>query len=65
MGADAYNEQLSLRRAQAVAQVLVNVGIPQTNISVQGYGNSKPLLASNASAVRKENRRVAVIVPVQ
>lgn len=65
VGADAYNEQLSLRRAQAVAQVLINAGIPQTNISVQGYGNSKPLPANNTSALRKENRRVAVIVPVQ
>lgn len=64
VGAAAYNEQLSLRRAQAVAQVLINAGIPKDNVSVHGYGHSRPLPMVSTNAVRKENRRVAVIIPV-
>ncbi len=64
VGGDDYNERLSLRRAQAVAQVLTEVGIPQANISVHGYGHSRPLTHSDIQAGRRENRRVAIIVPV-
>ncbi|MNH45695.1 Outer membrane porin F precursor [compost metagenome] len=64
LGADAYNERLSLRRAHAVAQVLAEAGIPQANIAVHGYGSSRPLSYSDIQARRKENRRVAIIVPV-
>lgn len=63
LGGDAYNERLSLRRAQAVAQVLAEAGIPQANIAVHGYGRSRPLPPSSIQGNRKENRRVAIIVP--
>lgn len=64
VGAAAYNEQLSLRRAQTVAQVLINAGIPKENVSVYGYGHTRPLPLTGTNAVRKENRRVAVVIPV-
>lgn len=62
-GSDAYNERLSLRRAQAVAQVLSEVGIPPAGIAVQGLGRSRPLVSGSTDSGRRENRRVAVIVP--
>ena len=68
-GSDTYNERLSLRRAQAVAQALAEAlaeaGIERGHISVRGYGRSRPLVTSGPEGARKENRRVAIIVPVQ
>lgn len=64
-GSDTYNERLSLRRAQAVAQALAEAGIERGHISVRGYGRSRPLVTSGPEGARKENRRVAIIVPAQ
>jgi diguanylate cyclase (GGDEF)-like protein len=64
-GSDAYNERLSLRRAQAVAQALAEAGMERGHISVRGYGRSRPLVTSGPEGARKENRRVAIIVPAQ
>lgn len=64
-GSPDYNERLSLRRAQAVAQVLAEAGIPRERIDIRGYGASRPLVIGTSEAARQENRRVALIVPVQ
>lgn len=64
-GSSDYNERLSLRRAQSVAQVLAETGIPRERIDVRGYGASRPLVAGTSEAARQENRRVALIVPAQ
>ena len=64
-GSDAYNEELSSRRANAVAQYLVSQQLDGQRFSVQGFGESQPI-ASNASASGKaQNRRVEIqIVPL-
>lgn len=59
-GSDAYNLKLSERRAQAVADVLTEAGIPKPNIEVKGLGSASPLTSGNAA----ENRRVAIVVPL-
>ena len=64
-GSPDYNERLSLRRAQAVAKVLEEAGIPRERIDVRGYGASRPLATGTSEAARQENRRVALIVPAQ
>ena len=64
-GNDMYNERLSLRRAQAVAQVLAEAGMERGRISVRGYGRNRPLVTGGPEGTRKENRRVAIIVPAQ
>ena len=65
-GSVAYNEALSLRRAQAAAAVLVEAGLAKEHVSVRGFGKSRPLAVSGAlDAKRKENRRVSIIVPAQ
>ena len=43
IGSAAYNSQLSLRRAQAVAQYLVQLGIPPAAISEAGNGETRPV----------------------
>ncbi|WP_341478042.1 OmpA family protein [Serratia marcescens] len=39
-GEDSYNDQLSLRRADAVADLLASVGIPRANIETRGMGGA-------------------------
>lgn len=59
-GTDADNNALSVRRAEAVKRWLGGHGIAATRISVQGYGESKPV-ASNADASgQQRNRRVVI-----
>ncbi|WP_244507219.1 OmpA family protein [Pseudomonas panipatensis] len=58
-----YNRQLSLRRAQAVAQVLRGVGLREENLQVIGRGMEQPVADNKTAAGRQENRRVSIIVP--
>lgn len=62
-GARAYNERLSLRRAQTVARVLTEAGLPADRIDTVGLGASRPVVQGTSAASRRENRRVAIIVP--
>ena len=65
-GSDAYNERLSLRRAQAAADVLVEAGLPKSEMRVLGFGKARPLaLSGTLERRRQENRRVSIIVPAQ
>lgn len=59
-GAKAYNDRLSLRRAQTVRSYLESHGLHAGQYEVHGYGFSKPV-ASNATAEgRAKNRRVEI-----
>ncbi len=61
VGSDAYNRDLSLRRAEAVQRALAERGIAPSRVQVSGLGKAYPV-ASNASAEgRQRNRRVEVI----
>lgn len=64
-GTAEYNERLSLRRAQAVAQVLADSGIELDNMEVRGLGAKYPVATGTSEAARQENRRVSLTVPVQ
>ncbi|CAM3868308.1 OmpA family protein [Serratia silvae] len=61
-GEDSYNDQLSLRRANAVADVLAGIGIPRANIETRGMGKRQPVASNATSSGRVENRRVAIVV---
>lgn len=61
-GPDGYNQELSMRRAKAVASALEVRGVRSGRISAKGYGESQPV-ADNADAVGKSlNRRVEVAI---
>lgn len=62
-GTRKYNEELSLRRARAVADLLVAAGILPGNVEVQGFGFDRPLVQNGSHADHQENRRVAIVVP--
>lgn len=61
-GAD-YNRQLSERRALAVANALVEGGMPRARLRAEGLGDTQPIESNATRDGRAENRRVAVIVP--
>jgi outer membrane protein OmpA-like peptidoglycan-associated protein len=65
VGRPDYNQRLSMGRAQAVAQVLIGIGMPQGNLNVRGLGMTKPVADNKTEAGRQENRRVVIIVPVE
>ncbi|HEX4242810.1 MAG TPA: OmpA family protein [Steroidobacteraceae bacterium] len=61
-GSDAYNEDLSQRRADAVKQALVMRGITPSRIGTEGYGKAYPVASNNESGGRQLNRRVEVVI---
>ncbi len=58
IGSAAYNMQLSLRRAQAVADYLVKHGISPARLKVKGYGFTRPVASNDTPEGRALNRRV-------
>ena len=61
-GSPAYNQGLSQRRGQNVAAELVRNGVPQSAITVQGLGESRPLVATADGVREPQNRRVEIML---
>ena len=57
-GDEAYNKELSARRAQAVADYLITSGLSPDLFTVQGLGKSQLLDPGNTSEAHSKNRRV-------
>lgn len=65
-GSAAYNEQLSQRRADAVAKVLVSEhGVEASRVSAKGYGEADPVASNEAIEGRAKNRRVVAEISSQ
>jgi outer membrane protein OmpA-like peptidoglycan-associated protein len=62
IGTADYNQRLSLRRAQAVANVVTAAGMPVSNVQARGLGASRPVASNGTAAGRAENRRVAIVI---
>ena len=60
-----YNQQLSVRRANSVAEVLVQAGLPAASVSVRGRGKTAPVASNQTAAGRAQNRRVAIVVTTE
>ena len=58
IGTAKYNMGLSLRRANAVMQYLVNKGVAQSRLSARGFGFSRPVATNDTDEGRALNRRV-------
>ncbi|MGH9446988.1 MAG: OmpA family protein [Terriglobia bacterium] len=62
VGTQEYNLKLSDRRAEAVRDYLVKVGLAPNIIIAKGYGKSDPRVPGNSPAARAANRRVEIAI---
>ena len=65
LGTRAHNEQLALRRAEAVGEALALAGYSATQLQFRGLGAQFPLADNQTAEGRADNRRVAIVVPAQ
>jgi OOP family OmpA-OmpF porin len=61
-GTPVYNMGLSRRRADAVAAELVRRGVAKSQISIQAFGDTHPLVPTAAGVREPQNRRVEIIL---
>ena len=62
VGSDEYNQKLSERRAQVVADYFASNGIAKDRMRTVGVGRKKPLVPNDSEANRAKNRRVEIHV---
>jgi len=61
-GDDAYNLDLSDRRAHSVREYLIGKGVDEKRLTAQGYGETQPLDRNHNEAAWAKNRRVAFLI---
>jgi len=61
VGSDSYNQGLSERRAQAVADALQMRGVPADRLQAEGLGKEFPVASNDSQAGRQQNRRVEIV----
>jgi OOP family OmpA-OmpF porin len=61
IGSEKYNRDLSMRRARAAQEYLVNKGVNPTRIVISGMGESNPIASNDTADGRAMNRRVEVV----
>lgn len=59
-GSLQYNQQLSERRAQSVAQYIINSGVSPMRVTTRGFGPSMPVASNDTPHGRSLNRRVEI-----
>ena len=64
-GSPAYNQRLSLRRAEAVKNALISKGVAANQISVEGVGESQLLVPTGPNVREPSNRRAQILIRVQ
>jgi OOP family OmpA-OmpF porin len=62
IGSDAYNQRLSVRRAEAVKAYLVSKGIERNRVYTEGKGEKQPVADNKTKEGRAKNRRVEIEV---
>lgn len=63
-GSDAYNQNLSLQRAQAVRLSMVGRGVPASALEAVGMGEASPVAPNTTEEGRSKNRRVELQISV-
>ncbi|WP_299847565.1 OmpA family protein [uncultured Roseovarius sp.] len=61
-GAAAYNQDLSVRRANSVADVLLDGGVAFNRINAFGRGEDQPIASNLTEAGKAQNRRVEIVI---
>src|SRR3954463_11336604 len=62
IGSDAYNQRLSVRRAESVKAYLVSKGIEANRVYTEGKGEKQPVADNKTKEGRAKNRRVEIEV---
>lgn len=62
VGDDAYNQRLSERRAQSVADYLIRQGVPGSDVEWRGFGETEPRASNSTAEGRQLNRRVEISI---
>ena len=62
VGTAAYNQRLSVRRAEAVKAYLVSKGVERNRVYTEGKGETQPVADNRTAAGRAKNRRVEIEV---
>ena len=63
VGSDAFNFDLSQRRAEAVRDFLVKNGVGAERVTARGYGEASPIASNDSATGRQQNRRVEIVFP--
>ncbi len=61
-GTAAYNQNLSSRRASAVAGVLMDAGVRPSRVRSFGRGEDEPIASNQTTEGRRQNRRVEIVI---
>ncbi|MBL3557389.1 MULTISPECIES: OmpA family protein [Marinobacter] len=61
-GEASYNQELSERRAEAVRDALLNMGISRDRVETKGFGEEYPVASNDSSGGRQQNRRVEIVI---
>jgi OOP family OmpA-OmpF porin len=61
-GPAAYNERLSVRRADSIKELLVKNGVDPSKITVLGMGERSPAAENSTPEGRAKNRRVVIML---
>ena len=61
-GSAAHNQELSERRAAAVAVALTGMSIARARVAMRGYGQSYPVAGNDSAGNRQLNRRVEIVL---
>ncbi|OYW85827.1 MAG: hypothetical protein B7Z22_07850, partial [Hyphomonas sp. 32-62-5] len=59
-GNPAFNDELSLRRAEAVRAAMIQRGVPPERLLAAGYGQSQPVGDNATEDGRARNRRIEI-----
>ena len=62
VGTDAYNQDLSQRRALAASAYLQSLGVPASRLQTQGRGETEPIASNDTEDGRQRNRRVEIAI---
>jgi OmpA-OmpF porin, OOP family len=62
-GSAGYNQRLSLRRANNVANALAKLGVARGDMAVSGRGENDPLVPTAQGVREPQNRRVEIVFP--
>ncbi|WP_312510649.1 OmpA family protein [Massilia sp.] len=61
-GSSTHNQELSQRRANAVATALASMGVARDRIAMRAYGEAFPVASNDTASNRQLNRRVEIVL---